>query len=149
MACLGYKNCSLYKNQIHFYEDKPISVIAKEMGVPEGTVKWHLNKARNELKEGFSMERKIGKLGLSPVTALGFGHIGNPGSNGGPEFYLGDKLNLNVVYSVYHQPRTVEEIVEELGMTPVFLQDRIDFLEGIGFLVKTTAGGEFIATVDT
>ena len=123
-----------------YYEGKSISVIAKEMDIPEGTVKWHLNKARNELKEGFSMERKIGKLGLSPVTALGFGHSGNPGSNAGPEFYLGDKLNLNVVYSVYHQPRTVEEIAEELGMTPVFLQDRIDFLEGNGFLVRTTGG---------
>ena len=77
------------------------------------------------------MERKIGKLGLSPVTALGFGHSGNPGSNAGPEFYLGNKLNLNVVYSVHHQPRAAEEIAKELGMTPVFLQDRIDFLEGI------------------
>ena len=123
-----------------YYEDKSISVIAKEMNIPEGTVKWHLNKARNELKEGFSMERKIGKLGLSPVTALNFGHSGDPGSNGGPEFYLGDKLNLNVVYSVYHQPRTAEEIAEELGMTPVFLQDRIDFLEGNGFLVRTSGG---------
>ena len=121
-----------------YYEDKPISVIAGEMGIPEGTVKWHLNKARNELKEGFSMERKIGKLGLSPVTALNFAHSGSPGPNGGPEFYLGDKLNLNVVYSVYHQPRTAEEIAEELGMTPVFLQDCIDFLEGNGFLVRTT-----------
>ena len=61
-----------------YYEGKSISVIAKEMDLPEGTVKWHLNKARNELKEGFSMERKIGKLGLSPVTALNFGHSGDP-----------------------------------------------------------------------
>ena len=37
-----------------YYEDTPVSVIAKEMDIPEGTVKWHLNRARNELKEGFS-----------------------------------------------------------------------------------------------
>ncbi len=123
-----------------YYEDKSISVIAKEMGVPEGTVKWHLNKARNELKEGFSMERKIGRLGLSPVTALDFSHGGNPGSNSGPEFYLQDKLNLNIVYSVYWQPRTAEEIAGELGVTPVYLQDRIDFLEGNGFLVRISGG---------
>ena len=129
-----------------YYEDTPISVIAKEMDIPEGTVKWHLNKARNELKEGFSMERKIGKLGLSPVTALDFGHSGDPGSNGGPEFYLGDKLNLNIVYSVYHEPRTAQEIAEELGVTPVYLQDRIDFLEGNGFLVRT-AGGRYTTFV--
>ncbi len=123
-----------------YYEDAPISVIAREMGISEGTVKWHLNKARNELKEGFQMERKIGKLGLAPVTALDFSHGGNPGSNLGPESYLGDQLNLNIVYSVYWQPRTAEEIAEELGMTPVYLKERIDFLEGNGFLVKTTGG---------
>ncbi len=123
-----------------YYEDAPISVIAREMGISEGTVKWHLNKARNELKEGFQMERKIGKLGLAPVTALDFSHGGNPGSNLGPESYLGDQLNLNIVYSVYWQPRTAEEIAEELGMTLVYLKERIDFLEGNGFLVKTVGG---------
>ena len=129
-----------------YYEGAPVSVIAREMGIPEGTVKWHLNKARNELKEGFQMERKIGKLGLAPVTALDFSHGGNPGSNLGPESYLGDQLNLNIVYSVYWQPRTAEEIAEELGMTPVYLKERIDFLEGNGFLVKT-AGGRYTTYV--
>ena len=38
-----------------YYENKSISTITKEMGIPEGTVKWHLNKARNDLKEGFVM----------------------------------------------------------------------------------------------
>ncbi|MPM56892.1 hypothetical protein SDC9_103709 [bioreactor metagenome] len=106
------------------------------MNLPVGTVKWHLNKARNELKEGFIMERKIGKLGLKPIKATGFGHSGNPGTNGGPEFYLGDSLNLNIVYSVYHDPKTRDEIAEELGVTPVFIEDKIGFLEGNGFLIK-------------
>lgn len=70
------------------------------MEIPEGTVKWHLNKAKIELKEGLLMERKIGKLGLSPMNATGFGHSGSPGRNGGPEFYLRDRQNLNIVYSV-------------------------------------------------
>ena len=70
--------------------------------MPEGTVKWHLNKARNELKEGFSMERNIGRLGLNPKQTEHFGHNGTPGTNGGPEYYFHDKLNLNIVYSVYY-----------------------------------------------
>ena len=32
-----------------YYENKTISTITEEMGIPEGTVKWHLNKARNDL----------------------------------------------------------------------------------------------------
>ena len=38
-----------------YYEGKPIADIARSMDMPMGTVKWHLNKAKQELKEGFSM----------------------------------------------------------------------------------------------
>lgn len=131
---------------LFYYEDKTVAWIAKELGMPQGTVKWHLNKARNELKEGFSMERKIGKLGLSPITANSFGHCGDPGSSGGPEFYLGDKLNLNIVYSVYFEPKSREEIAEELGVTPVYIEDKINFLEGNGFLVPV-AGNRYTTYV--
>lgn len=120
-----------------YYENKSISDISKEMSLPEGNVKWHLNKSRNELKGRLNMERKIGKLGLSPITAEGFGHNGNPGTNGGTEYYLGDKLNLNIVYSVYYSPKTKKEIAEELGLTLIFVEDKINFLEDNGFLVKT------------
>lgn len=122
-----------------YYENKPISAITKEMGIPEGTVKWHLNKARNDLKEGFGMERKIGKLGIKPIEAINFGHGGNPGNNGGPDYYLGNKLNLNIVYSVYHEPKTMVEIAEELGITPVYIEDAVKELENNGFLVKQGA----------
>ncbi len=121
---------------LFYYENRTISYISEEMDIPEGTVKWHLNKAKNDLKEGLKMERKIGNLGLNPVTATGYGHSGNPGSNQGPESYIGDKLNLNIVYSVYHTPRTKEEIAEELGVTPVFIEDNVKLLEENGFLVK-------------
>ena len=108
-----------------YYEGKPIADIARSMDMPVGTVKWHLNKAKQELKEGFSMERKIGKLGLNPIEAIGFGHSGNPGKNSGPEYYMGDKLNLNIVYSVYHSPKTKSEIAEELGVSRQGVHDNI------------------------
>ena len=121
-----------------YYENKTISEISMETGIPEGTVKWHLNKAKNDLKEGYSMKRTIGKLGLNPVESVRIAHGGNPGTNGGPEYYLRDKLNLNIVYSVYFTPKTKSEIAEELGMTPVFIEDKIDYLEANGFLIKGT-----------
>lgn len=120
----------------YYYENKSIAAISSAMKLPVGTVKWHLNKARNDLKEGFVMERKIGKLGLKPIKATSFGHSGNPGANSGPEFYLGDRLNLNIVYSVYSEPKTTDEIAEELGATPVLIEEKIDFLESNGFLVR-------------
>ena len=91
------------------------------------------------------MERKIGKLGLSPIKATSIGHSGNPGKSG-PEAYLGDRLNLNIVYSVYYSPKTQNEIAEELGITPVFIEDRISHLENNGFLVRE-AGDRFTTYV--
>lgn len=120
----------------YYFENKSILGISKEMNILEGTVKWHLSKARNELKEGITMERKIGKLGMNPVKAVSLGHNGNPGRNEGTEYYLRDLIDLNIVYSVYHTPRTKEEIAEELGITLVFIEDKIDILEKNGFLVK-------------
>ena len=120
-----------------YYENKSIADIACELGIPVGTVKWHLNKARNDLKEGFSMERKIGRLGLKPIKAINIGHDGAPGSNGGPEYYLfNDALCLNIVYSVYFTPKTKAEIAEELGVTLVYIEEKIALLENNGFLVR-------------
>jgi RNA polymerase sigma factor (sigma-70 family) len=121
-----------------YYEGKSIQKIAAEENLSEGTVKWHLNKARNDLKENFSMERKVGSLGISPIEAIDFGHNGHTGSKGGPEVYLDDKINLNIVYSVYDSPKTKEGIAEEMGMTPVYLEDRIAFLAKNGFMVETS-----------
>ncbi|MBQ7429440.1 MAG: sigma-70 family RNA polymerase sigma factor [Butyrivibrio sp.] len=123
---------------LFYYEGKSIQKIAAEENLSEGTVKWHLNKARNDLKENFSMERKVGSLGISPIEAIGFCHNGHPGSKGGPEVYLDDKINLNIVYSVYDSPKTKEGIAEEMGITPVYLEDRIAFLAKNGFLVETS-----------
>ena len=123
---------------LYYYENKSIKDISKLLNLPEGTVKWHLNKSRNEIKEGFHMERKIGKLGLNPIKAVNFAHDGmpDPGTDTATEYYLGDKLSLNIVYSVYHSPKNTEEIAEELGITPVFIEDKIAFLENNGFLVR-------------
>lgn len=131
---------------LFYYKNRSISHIAKNLNMPEGTVKWHLNKARNDLKEGFQMERTIGKLGLAPVKAKGMGHSGDPGTGCGPETYLSDKLDLNIVYSVYHKPRTIEEIAAELGVTPVFIEEKIARLEANGYLIKA-AGGKYTTYV--
>ena len=59
------------------------------------------------------MERKVGSLGIAPIEAMSINHNGHPGSKGGPDVYLNDKINLNIVYSVYDSPKTKEGIAEE------------------------------------
>ena len=130
-----------------YYKSETIKKIAERYGIPEGTVKWHLSKIRKDLKEGMTMERKIGELGLNPVKARDISHNGTPGRNGGPEYYLQDKIDLNIVYSAYNKPRTFNEIAEELGMTPVFVEDRVAKLSDNGFLVKKK-GGKYVSYVE-
>ncbi len=130
-----------------YYRNETVKKIATGHGIPEGTVKWHLNKIRKDLKEGMTMERKIGELGLNPVKSNDISHNGTPGSNGGPEYYLQDKIDLNIVYSAYNKPRTLNEIAEELGLTPVFVEEKVARLADNGFLVKQK-GGKFISYVE-
>ena len=124
---------------LFYFKAVGIYAIARRLGIPEGTVKWHLNRARNELKEAFSMERSIGRLGLHPVEAEDIWHSGFT-HNSGPEKWLGDSLSLNAVYSVYWEPKTTKEIAEELGVTPVFLEPLVEKLEGGGFLEPVSHG---------
>ena len=49
---IGFLTCSRREIVYSFYyEGKSIVQISKELGLPASTVKWHLNKARNDLKE--------------------------------------------------------------------------------------------------
>ena len=40
-----------------YYENKTVEKIASETKIPVGTVKWHLNQARNNLKDGIYNEK--------------------------------------------------------------------------------------------
>jgi RNA polymerase sigma factor (sigma-70 family) len=121
---------------LHYFEKLKIAEITSKMRLPAGTVKWHLSRARDELKEGFKMNRPIGKLGLAPVK-LEMGHSGTPGRLGGPEAFVSGTIEQNVIYSVYFAPKDEREIADELGISPVYLDDIIDKLERNGFLTRT------------
>ncbi len=123
-----------------YFGKKKISEIAENLNLPEGTVKWHLSRAKDELKEGMKMERNIGKLGLAPVKFMDIGHSGRPGKNGGPEAYISGLIEQNVLYAVYFEPKTLNEISDELGISPVYLEDVVNKLEENGFLTPVGKG---------
>lgn len=65
-----------------YYENKPLCRIAEELGIPLGTVKWHLFEAKKELKRGMEMERKPGELKFNPVKFDMIGTCGQVGEKG-------------------------------------------------------------------
>ena len=62
----------------YFHEEKQ-SDIANELGISEGTVKWHLNVARKELKRAMERKKDITNLGIDPIEFDGISVYGSLG----------------------------------------------------------------------
>lgn len=62
----------------YYLQDCSVGEIARRLGLPEGTVKSKLFRARQKLKEGMQMAREFGALSYTPEN-VGFimnGHVG-------------------------------------------------------------------------
>jgi hypothetical protein len=98
------------------------------------------------LKEGLEMKREPGSLGVKPIRLTTLGHSGTPGTLGDTAYFLAKRLTQNVAYAAYWEPRTVHEIAEELGVSPLFVEDEVAMLEEYGFMDRL-AGDKFRTNV--
>nr|MBQ4318578.1 sigma-70 family RNA polymerase sigma factor [Clostridia bacterium] len=121
---------------LRYYNNMKLDAIAKKLGIPAGTVKWHLNGAKSSLKKGMDTMRNIGKLGLSPIEFVNMGHDGCPGAKGDTRDFLSRRITQNVAYAAYRKARTINEIADELGISPIFVSDEVATLEEYGFMDK-------------
>lgn len=128
-----------------YYENKPLREIAEELGIPLGTVKWHLFEAKKELKRGMEMERKPGDLKFNPVKFNMIGTCGQVGEKGGSGEFLRSALSQNIVYLTRNEPKTIAEISDSLGVSPVYTESEAEYLEEYGFLIKH--GDGYLSTV--
>lgn len=119
---------------LHYYHNKKLVEIAKQLDIPEGTVKWHLSDAKKQLKKGMKHMREKGRLGIEPIELERMGNIGTQGEIGDVGHFLNSKLRRNIVYAAYYEPKTKLEIANELGVSLVFVEDEVDYLEEYGFL---------------
>lgn len=124
----------------HYYRREKVKTIAAAMGLPDGTVKWHLSCTRKELMMNMDKIRAIGSLGLQPIRFSSMGHSGHPGSKGDTQDFLAKVITQNIAYAAYHKPRTVNEIAEELGVNPIFVEDEVAVLEEYGYMDKLADG---------
>lgn len=124
----------------HYYRGEKVRTIAAAMAIPEGTVKWHLSCTRKELMTGMDKIRTIGNLGLQPIRLIGMGHMGHPGAKGDTQDFLAKTITQNIAYAAYHKPRTINQIAEELGVNPIFVEDEVAVLEEYGFMDKLESG---------
>lgn len=129
----------------YYYENKKQAQIAKELNIPLGTVKWHLFESKKELKRGMDTMRTPSELKFNPVKLERIGISGSLGRDGNPTELLRGALSQNIVYSAYREPKTVNQIAEDLGVSPVYIESEAEALAEYGFLIEQK--GKYLGNV--
>lgn len=131
---------SEYRNVLLMYyiQSKRVCDIAKNLGIPEGTVKTRLFRARQKLKEGMYMAREFGKRSYNPER-LSFSASGNQPS-GLPWSAVQRKIPVNILCEANNNPSTVEELAIELGIAAPYMEEEVDILEKSELLKKLDDG---------
>ncbi len=119
----------------YYFENRKQADIAAWLGVPLGTVKWHLFEAKRDLRKGMEQShmRTNTHLTFHPIR---FGAVGINGSNGtdSTAHIFRSTLTQNIAYCVRRDPMTIREIADVLGVSPVYIEGEVQFLENYGLL---------------
>ena len=117
----------------YYFENRKQADIARELDIPLGTVKWHLFEAKKELKRGMDTMRKASELKFNPIKFHSYGINGSIGTKSPDEFFR-STLSQNICYCVRNTAKTINEIADDLGVSPVYVETEVEFLEEYGFL---------------
>ena len=111
-----------------YYEKRKQSEIAEILDIPLGTVKWHLNDAKSQLKKGMDKMRNK-DLKFNPITFSTVGLSGGAGEIGDPHNFVKGALSQNILYCIKEEYMTVEQIADCLGVSPVYVESELEYLE--------------------
>ena len=128
----------------YYFANQKQETIAREMGLPLGTVKWHLFEAKKELKRGMEMERRASDLKFNPIKFHTCGFDGSAGKVGVDTFFR-SALPQNICYCVRREAKTISDIADALGGSPVYVEGEVEHLEEYGFL--TRQGERYLANI--
>ncbi len=117
----------------YWFDGRRQSDIAKMLGIPEGTVKWHLFEAKKELKRGLDKMRQASELKFNPIHFAAIGVNGNTGAEN-PAEKLRSVIAQNICYCVRGSWKTIHQIADDLGVSPVYVEDEVARLEEYGLL---------------
>ena len=129
----------------YYFENKKQETIATELGIPLGTVKWHLFEAKKTLTKGIDTMRQIGQLQFNPIKFELCGTNGSPGAKGANSNLLRSTFSQNIVYSVWKEAKTVGKIADDLGVSPVYVESEAEYLAEYGFL--TEKSGKYLCNI--
>ncbi len=122
----------------YYFDGVRLSEIADRLGLPDGTVRSKLHRARNLLKEGMEMERTFGKRSYQP-TEVSFYASGNQPS-GLPWRAIQRKIPKNILCEANNNPCTLEELAIELGVALPYIEEETQLLLDAELMRKTEDG---------
>lgn len=126
----------------YYFEHKKQSDIADKLNIPIGTVKWHLFEAKKELRKGMDAMRDYGELKFNPIK---FEFLGYNGVIGKDSKFLEGALSQNILYTVYREAKAVNQIADELGVSPVYIESELDRLEEYCYV--TRVGEKYLCNI--
>lgn len=72
--------------------------------------------------------RNASDLKFNPIKFLYVATSGCPGTKGADSNFFRSRLAQNIAYSVWKEAKTVNEIAEDLGVSPVYVEEEAEYL---------------------
>lgn len=118
---------------LYYIHRKPCSEIAQSLSISESRVKYLLFRSRKILKEGMSMERRLGELSYNPKEWNAM--YSGSGPNRFWEF-MQSMIRQNILDACYQDALTQEQISLETGVPLPYMDSEIVALTEKGILLK-------------
>jgi len=106
----------------HYMNGERIEKIARELGVPQGTVKSRLSAGREKIKKELDNMENYQKQSYEPIDICVSNH-GIQGMNGEPGSLVnGDLIAQNLLWLAYNQPVMEEELAKAIGIPMAYIE---------------------------
>ena len=123
----------------HYVHGESVDQIAKELGIPRGTVLSRLSAARGQIKEGLENVEKYSEISYEPKT-VSIGIWGNDGLRGEPFSLVRSEIEANVLVLAYETPVSIRGIADTMGIPSAYLEPIIKGLVDGELMGRTTGG---------
>lgn len=111
--------------KLYYIDQESVSSIAKTLDLSESMVKQYLFQSRKRMKEGMDMFRENGEKSFNPRKFMV--HYWGNTNNYRSELFR-RKLPGNILLEAYYEPKSVEALTVELGVSSVYIEDEIKIL---------------------
>ncbi|MCL2063460.1 MAG: sigma-70 family RNA polymerase sigma factor [Candidatus Cloacimonetes bacterium] len=127
---------------MHYFQKLRLTEIAKRLNLSQGTVRWHLFEARNQIKDNIKNKDNLLRSNVESTekqkkiftNMKQFGQLSIHGID--MEFFFSNTISQNIAYSAYHIGKSSIEIAKELSVPVAFVEDEIHHLVENGFMEK-------------